>query len=57
MMLKTTHLQIIKNRKDQIVEREWYIVEVCGEGCYCLCYDDKDGNRVVVDWELEIREE
>jgi len=57
MMLKTTHLQIIKNRKDQIMEGNWYIVEVEGEGCYCLCYDDKDGNRVVVDWDVEIREE
>ena len=37
--------------------REWYIVEVCGEGCYALCYDDQNGDRVVVDWELEIREE
>ena len=39
------------------MEREWYIVEVCGEGCYCLCYDDENGERVVVDWELEIREQ
>ena len=39
------------------MEREWYIVEVCGEGCYALCYDDENGERVVVDWELEIREE
>ena len=39
------------------MEGEWYIVEVEGEGCYCLCYDDKDGNRVVVDWDVEIREE
>jgi len=30
---------------------------VCGEGCYALCYDDENGNRVVVDWELEIRED
>ena len=37
--------------------REYYIVEVEGEGCYCLCYDDVDGNRVVVDWDLEIRED
>ena len=57
MMLKTTHLQIIKNRKEQIVAREWYIVEVTGEGCYALCYDDENGERVVVDWELEIRED
>jgi hypothetical protein len=35
----------------------YYIVEVKGEGCYCLCYDDVDGNRVVVDWDLEIRED
>ena len=35
----------------------YYIVEVEGEGCYCLCYDDVDGNRVVVDWDLEIRED
>ena len=40
-----------------IMERHYYIVEVCGEGCYALCYDDNDGNRVVVDWELEIRED
>ena len=39
------------------MEREWYIVEVCGEGCYALCYDDQNGERVVVDWELEIRED
>lgn len=35
----------------------YYIVEVEGEGCYCLCYDDVDGNRIVVDWDLEIRED
>lgn len=35
----------------------YYIMEVEGEGCYCLCYDDVDGNRVVVDWDLEIRED
>ena len=29
------------------MEGDWYIVEVEGEGCYCLCYDDKDGNRVL----------
>ena len=40
-----------------IMEGNWYIVEVKGEGCYALCYDDKDGNRVVVDWDVEIREE
>ena len=39
------------------MEREYYIMEVAGEGCYCLCYDDVDGNRVVVDWDLEIRED
>ena len=39
------------------MEREWYIVEVEGEGCYCLCYDDEAGERVVVDWDLEIRED
>ena len=39
------------------MEREYYIMEVEGEGCYCLCYDDVDGNRVVVDWDLEIRED
>ena len=36
--------------------RNYYIIEVEGEGCYCLCYDDVDGNRVIVDWELEVRE-
>jgi len=52
-------LQIIINRKDQIVaeDREYYIVEVEGEGCYCLCCDDVDGNRIVIDWDLEIRED
>ena len=44
-------------QKGIVMEREWYIVEVEGEGCYCLCYDDVDGNRVVVDWDLEIRED
>lgn len=39
------------------MERNYYIMEVEGEGCYCLCYDDVDGNRVVVDWDLEIRED
>ena len=39
------------------MDREYYIVEVEGEGCYCLCYDDVDGNRVVVDRDLEIRED
>jgi len=39
------------------MEREYYIMEVEGAGCYCLCYDDVDGNRVVVDWDLEIRED
>ena len=38
------------------MEREYYIMEVEGEGCYCLCYDDADGNRIVIDWDLEIRE-
>ena len=37
--------------------REYYIMEVEGEGCYCLCYDDENGNRVVLDWDLEIRED
>ena len=37
-------------------KRNYYIIEVEGEGCYCLCYDDVDGNRVIVDWELEVRE-
>jgi hypothetical protein len=36
--------------------REYYIMEVEGEGCYCLCYDDVDGNRIVIDSDLEIRE-
>ena len=36
---------------------KYYIMEVEGEGCYCLCYDDVDGNRVVIDWDLEIRED
>ena len=44
-------------REDQIMERIYYIVEVEGEGCYCLCYDDKNGDRVVVDWDLEMRED
>ena len=39
------------------MKRDYYIIEVEGEGCYCLCYDDVDGNRVVVDWELEVRED
>ena len=39
------------------MEREYYIVEVAGEGCYCLCYDDVDGNRIVIDRDLEIRED
>ena len=39
------------------MEREYYIVEVEGEGCYCLCYDDVNGKRVVIDWDLEIRED
>ena len=39
------------------MEIEYYIMEVEGEGCYCLCYDDVNGNRVVVDWDLEIRED
>ena len=39
------------------MKREYYIMEVEGEGCYCLCYDDVDGNRVVIDWDLEIRED
>ena len=46
-----------KKQKGIVMEKEWYIVEVEGEGCYCLCYDDVDGNRVVVDWDLEIRED
>jgi hypothetical protein len=39
-----------------IMEKIYYIVEVEGEGCYCLCFDDKNGDRVVVDWDLEIRD-
>ena len=38
------------------LESDYYIMEVTGEGCYCLCYDDETGKRVVVDWDLEIRE-
>jgi hypothetical protein len=38
------------------MEREYYIMEVEGEGCYCLCYDDVNGNIIVIDWDLEIRE-
>ena len=38
------------------MEREYYIVEVEGAGCYCLCYDDTNGDRVVVDWDLELRD-
>tara|TARA_Y100000592_G_C5353256_1_gene259888 strand:- start:408 stop:530 length:123 start_codon:yes stop_codon:yes gene_type:complete len=37
------------------MENKYYLMEVEDEGCYCLCYDDKDGNRVVVDWDIEIR--
>ena len=33
--------------------RTYYIMEVEGEGCYCLCYDDVNGNRVVIDWEVD----
>ena len=40
-----------------IMEREYYIMEVEGEGCYCLCYDDVNGKRIVIDWDLEIRED
>ena len=40
-----------------IMEREYYIMEVEGEGCYCLCYDDENGKRIVIDWDLEIRED
>lgn len=32
-------------------------MEVEGEGCYCLCYDDENGKRIVIDWDLEIRED
>ena len=46
---------IIQKRTN--MKREYYIMEVEGEGCYCLCYDDVDGNRVVIDWDLEIRED
>lgn len=34
----------------------YYITEVEGEGCYCLCYDDANGERIVIDWDLETRE-
>ena len=44
-------------QKGIVMDRDFYIVEVEGEGCYCLCYDDENGNRVVVDWDLEIRED
>ena len=40
-----------------IMKIEYYIMEVEGEGCYCLCYDDVNGKRVVIDWDLEIRED
>ena len=39
------------------MEGNWYIVEVEGEGCYCLCYDDVNGKRIVIDWDIEIRED
>ena len=35
-------------------EKEYYLVEVEGEGCYCLYYDNDEGERVVVDWDIEI---
>ena len=44
-------------QKGIVMEREYYIMEVEGEGCYCLCYDDGNGDRVVIDWDLEIRED
>ena len=44
-------------QKGIVMEREYYIMEVEGEGCYCLCYDDENGDRVVIDWDLEIRED
>ena len=30
-------------------------VEVEGEGCYCLCYDDVNGRRIIHDPDIEIR--
>ena len=39
------------------MEVKFYIMEVPGEGCYCLCYDNENGKRVVIDWDLEIRED
>lgn len=35
--------------------REYYIMEVPGEGCYCLCYDDENGKRIIHDPEIEVR--
>jgi len=35
--------------------REYYIMEVEGEGCYCLCYDDENGKRIIHDPDIEIR--
>lgn len=48
----------LKERLDRdFMEREYYIMEVAGEGCYCLCYDDETGKRIVLDWDLEMRED
>ena len=46
----------IIERKNVMEEfREYYIMEVKGEGCYCLCYDDVNGRRVIYDPEIEVR--
>jgi hypothetical protein len=43
------------NKEDLLLDIEFYIMEVEGQGCYCLCYDDENGNRVVVDEDIEER--
>ncbi len=43
------------NNKEDLLNIEFYITDVEGQGCYCLCYDDENGKRVVVDEDVEER--
>ena len=49
----------MENKLKEIADitKNYYLIELTGEGCWSLCYDDQTGNRIVVDRDIEIRDE
>ena len=56
---KTSYNYIITTNNNNIMDntKNYYLIELTGEGCWSLCYDDETGNRIVVDRDIEIRDE